>query len=105
MTGLIEKIESGKQRGHSKKTEIEGIIYWCDAAIQKYYGNYRVHVSLIKERNMDQEKYDIYFTREFSTIGEAFLCVKENGQINLEEFSALKGQKIFNASLIEENDI
>jgi hypothetical protein len=101
---LIEEIETGKQRGFSKKVLIEGIAYWCNAAIQKFQGKYKVHVSSIKEENMSLEKYEIYFTREFNHIEDAFACVKENGPIELNEFSVLKGQRIFNPAFNEEND-
>ena len=105
MNNILKALESGKQRGHSKSIEIDGEIIWCDAAIQKYNGKYKAHVSVIKEVNMYAEKYEVYFTREFTTMSESLECIKLNGYVRIEEFSALKGQKIFNQDYNEENEV
>jgi len=76
MNKIIQAIENGKQRGASKNIVIKGVTYWADAAIQKYQGLYQVHVSLIKEDKMVSEEYDIYFSRSFHTIEQAFNCIK-----------------------------
>ncbi len=62
MKQVVRDIESGKQRGFSKNTYVNNYSMWCNAAIQKYNRNYRAHVSVIKEENIAQEKYEIYFT-------------------------------------------
>lgn len=104
MKQLKGRIESGRQSGYSKNITRDKTSLWCDAAIQKHQENYIVHVSVIKEENMAQEKYEVYFTRKFSKIDDAYKCVEENGFVKLNEFNVLKGQKIFNPNIIEEND-
>ena len=105
MQKLLKAIESGKQRGFSKSLIINDKIYWCGAAIQKYDGQYKVHVYMIEENKMVREEYDVYFTIGFTSIAQAINCVELNSIIKLSEFSALKGQKMFNPAFNEENEI
>ena len=104
MNKLVSAIELGKQRGLSKNISIDGNSYWVDAAIQKYEGAYKAHVSVIKESNMAAEVYDVCFTREFLDLDSAILCIESNGSIKFNEFIALKGQQVFDPSANEENE-
>ncbi len=104
MNGLVRAIENGKQRGSSKSVTIDGTIIWCSAAIQKYNEKYKAHVSVIKNDNIVTETFDILFTREFITLTEAIECIDTNGCVKFEEFTALKGQKIFCPDFSEENE-
>lgn len=104
MNTLTKAIEDGKQRGRSKSEQIDDVQYVHDAAIQKVNGKYRVHVSKIREQDMASEQYEIYFTREFESLPLAVSCLEENSPIKFSELAACKGQRIFNADLLEEND-
>lgn len=104
MEDNIQAIEAGKQRGLSKSTEINGVKYWCGAAIQKQGQEYFVHVYVIDEENMAQEKYEVYFTRIFPSLDEAVKSIDSNGHVKYSEFNALKGQKLFNPGIHEENE-
>lgn len=98
MSTLTQDIEAGKQRGHSKSIKLNGVNYWCGAAIQKYQENYKAHVFRIKEEDIAAEEYEVYLTKEFESLDEAIRCVGEKGNIPINEFGPLKGQKIFNPS-------
>lgn len=78
MKRLAIEIESSKQIGCPTHITLNGDSLWCDAAIQKHNGNYIAHVSIIKEENMAQEKYDLFFTKEFPSLEDAFRCIEEN---------------------------
>jgi hypothetical protein len=104
MEEVLKNIERGKQVGQSKKIEKNGLYYWFDSAIQKYKGNYRVHISLIKDENIQNEQYDILFTREFENFNAACQCIESYNLTKVTDFSTIKGQKIFNPEFLEEND-
>ena len=93
---IIDSIESGKQRGARLCIESDGVRSWCDAAIQKYEGVYKTHISVIKEQNMEAENYDIYCTLNFADLSKAIDFVNTNGHVRFHQFAALEGQKIFN---------
>ena len=97
-------IEKGKQLGHSKSEISKGVVYWCDAAIQKYNDKYKVHVSIIQDDKMVMEKYDLYFTREFSCLNDAIICMEKYSSIVFTDLTRCKGQKIFNPMINEENE-
>jgi len=102
MTDSATAIESGKQRGVSRSLTIDSEKLWCDAAIQKHDGVYKAHVSVIRERNMDADNYELYFTRSFSTLKDAVECINSNGHLQFDQFSVLRGNKIFNPEFDEE---
>jgi len=104
MNDLLNAIESGKQRGFSKSISIDGMKYCIGSAIQKYQGKYKAHVYKIKESNMDSEIFDVCFTRAFLTLDEAIKCIGDNGDIQFNELTILKGQKLFNPKFDEENE-
>ncbi|MCF2909840.1 hypothetical protein L1285_16060 [Pseudoalteromonas sp. DL2-H2.2] len=104
MSEFISAVEGGKQRGYSGSFIIDGEACYCSAAIQKFRGAYKAHVSIIKVSNLVSETYEVYFTRAMPTLESAIKCVEENGPIRVSSFGALKGQKIFNPSWTEEND-
>ena len=104
MGNLFVQIEKGKQRGATRSIEIDGHMYWCSAGIQKHNKTYKAHVSVIREDNMASENYDVLFTRSFSDLKKAIDCVNSNGHIRFDEFSVVKGQKIFNPEFDEENE-
>ena len=104
MEEIVAAIENGKQRGSSRSLERDGTTYWCDAAIQKHDGQYKAHVSVIREENMTCEEFEIFFTRGFSDLQGAIDCVNSNGEIRFDEFAVLRGQRIFNPVFAEENE-
>ena len=104
MNSLTQAIEEGKQRGHSKFEKIGDEQYLHQAAIQKVNSKYRAHVSKIREQDMACEHYEIYFTREFESLPHAVACIEDNSPINFSDLKPCKGQKIFNANWLEENE-
>ena len=104
MKKVIAAIENGRQRGASRFIESDDTRYCCSAAIQKHDEEYKAHVSVIREENFYRDEFDILFTRSFSDLQGAIDCVNSNGEIRFDEFAALKGQKIFNPAIDEENE-
>ena len=101
---LMRSIEEGKQRGCSKFLIIDGISFSCMAAIQKFNDSYKAHVCIIEESKMASEEYKELFTRSFSTLDEAIVCIDTYSLIKFNEFKILKGHKVFDPEFDEEND-
>jgi len=97
---VISKIEKGKQVGGRVWSDIEGVTYYESAGIQKWGESYRVGIFKIAEENMAAEIFEINEVKEFSTLSGVIEYLKTNSPITFDSMNTLKGQKVFDPSVI-----
>ncbi|WP_426168323.1 hypothetical protein [Pseudoduganella sp. R-34] len=91
-------IERGKQVGSSFSFPRGGETFWITLAVQKVGAEYFAHIALIKEKNMDREKFELYETWAFPTLEKAidYLQMHSPSPFAITSLSTFKGQKGFN---------